>query len=343
MSRKHRLVYLHLINRFIQFQECPTQWLEVAIALIPKSDGAQGLGAGRPISLLECLFKLATAWVAPRMKAAQRAHRRASDQPAPAPPSGRLHSQQLFDSGEHRGCHQALIILISVMQGLKLQGMPFYLIYTDVKGAFPGVPTEFEGQRYNSMGIEDSDRLFAFLQAIDVNSNIRVRVRHGFSRSAPKGTIGIHQGETLSPGKYSLSLDPLLVYLDKVAAQHNLGIDLGSIKIDHQLLPFEGSYTIEAPHGSVTFYTQGGRLVAIAFADDVCLVAKSPEEAQTLLHHAQYYYVAASATLCAPKSVWTGTRPPVAWRIELFFPWSEYQVTEEEVSLLNTELARRDT
>jgi hypothetical protein len=64
------------------------------------------------------------------------------------------------------------------MQGLKLQGMPFYLIYTDVKGAFPGVPTEFEGQRYNSMGIEDSDRLFAFLQAIDTNGNIRVRVRH---------------------------------------------------------------------------------------------------------------------------------------------------------------------
>jgi hypothetical protein len=125
--------------------------------------GLRVLALDDPSVLLECLFKLATAWVAPRMKAAQRAHRRASDQPAPAPPSGRLHSQQLFDSGEHSGCHQALIILISVMQGLKLQGMPFYLIYTDVKGAFPGVPTEFEGQRYNSIGIEDSDRLFAFL------------------------------------------------------------------------------------------------------------------------------------------------------------------------------------
>ncbi len=42
MSRKHRLVYLHLVNRFIQFQECPAQWLEVAVALIPKSDGVQG-------------------------------------------------------------------------------------------------------------------------------------------------------------------------------------------------------------------------------------------------------------------------------------------------------------
>ncbi len=88
-----------------------------------------------------------------------------------------MHSQQLFDSGEHRGCHQALIMLISVLQGLKLQGLPFYLVYTDVKGAFPGVPTEFMGQRYNSMGIEDSDRLFAFLQAIDVNSNIERRHR----------------------------------------------------------------------------------------------------------------------------------------------------------------------
>jgi hypothetical protein len=257
MSRKHRLVYLHLVNHFIQFQVCPAQWLEVAIALIPKSDGAQGLGAGRPISLIECLFKLATAWVSPRMKAAQRNHRRTTDPPAPAPPSGRLHSQQLFDSGDHRGCHQALIILISVLQGLKVQGLPFFLIYTDVKGAFPGVPTEFEGQRYNSLGIEESDRLFAFLQAIDIHSKIRVRVRHGFSRSTPKGRIGIHQGEAMSPGKYSLSLDPLLVYLDKVAARHGLGIDLGSIKIDHQLLPFEGSFTIEAPHGSVTFYTQG--------------------------------------------------------------------------------------
>ncbi len=66
-------------------------------------------------------------------------------------------------------------------------------------------------------------------------------------------------------------------------------------------------------------------------------MAKSPDEAQTLLHHAQYYYTAASATLCAPKSVWTGTRTPGAWRIELFFPRSEYQVTEEEVSLLATE------
>ena len=72
----------------------------------------------------------------------------------------------------------------------------------------PGAPTELAGQRYNSMGIEDSDRLFAFLQATGVNSNIRVRVRHGFARSTPKGTIGIHQGGTLSPGKYSLSLDP---------------------------------------------------------------------------------------------------------------------------------------
>ncbi len=59
--------------------------------------------------------------------------------------------------------------------------------------------------------------------------------------------------------------------------------------------------------------------MAIAFADDVCLVAKSelPDEAQILLHHAQYYYVSASATLCAPKSVWTGTKTPDPWRIEL--------------------------
>jgi len=317
MSRKHRMVYLHLVNRFIMHQECPAKWLDVAIALIPKSDGAQGLGAGRPISLIESLMKLATAWIAPRIKAALRAHRTSTDAEEPNLPSGRLHPQQLFDSGEHRGCHQALVMLISAMQGLKLQGKPFYLISTDVKGAFSGVPTAFAGQRYESMGISDSSRLFKFLQAIDVNSTIRVRVRHGFSRAVAKGEVGIHQGEVLSPGKYGWSLDPLLVYLDKVAEKHKLGIDLASLCLEGQEVPFTGSYSIEAPHGTAVFYTQGGRLVAIAFADDVCLIAKSPEEAQTLLHHAQYYYVAASATLCAPKSVWTGTKAPEPWKIEL--------------------------
>jgi hypothetical protein len=201
MSRKHRLLYLQMINRFIQFQHCPSRWLEVAIALIPKSDGAQGLGAGRPISLIESLMKLATAWVAPKIKAALRAHRRPNDPPPPARPSGRLHSQHFFDSGARRGCHQALLLLTSVMQAMTLQKRQFILISTDVKGAFPGVPTSFMGQRYRSMGVKTTDRLYAFLQAIDVNSNIRVRVRHGFSRGVPKGNVGIHQGEVLSPGK----------------------------------------------------------------------------------------------------------------------------------------------
>jgi hypothetical protein len=57
-------------------------------------------------------------------------------------------------------------------------------------------------------------------------------------------------------------------------------------------------------------FTSVGRLVAAAF-DDVALIAKTPAEAQMLLHHAQYYYTAASATRCAPKSVWTGTKAPV--------------------------------
>jgi hypothetical protein len=124
------------------------------------------------------------------------------------------------------------------MQGLKLQGKPFYLVSTDVKGAFSGVPTDFAGQRYGSMGISDTDRLFDFLQAIDVRSKIRVRVRHGFSRAVDKGEIGIHQGEVLSPGKYGWSLDPLLVYLDKVAVQHQLGIDLASLRLDGQEIDY---------------------------------------------------------------------------------------------------------
>jgi hypothetical protein len=153
------------------------------------------------------------------------------------------------------------------------------------------------------MGVKSSDKLYALLQAIDVHSNIRVRVRHGFSRAVPKGDVGIHQGEVLSPGKYGWSLDPLLQYLDKVASKEGLGIDLSTLRIQDQDTLFEGSYSIETPHGTVTFYMQGGRLVAIAFADDAGLLAEDMEGAQTLMNAAQEYYVAASATLCAPKSI----------------------------------------
>jgi hypothetical protein len=66
----------------------------------------------------------------------------------------------------------------------------------------------------------------------------------------------------------------LLVYLERVVHQQNLSIDLASLNLEGQEMPFEGSYSIEAPNGTVVFYTQGGRLVAIAFADDVALIAK---------------------------------------------------------------------
>ena len=70
---------MKLINRFITLQQCPEQWLDVCIALIPKSDGATGLGSGRPISLIEALLKLAEAWTAPKIKRAFLKHPRVTD------------------------------------------------------------------------------------------------------------------------------------------------------------------------------------------------------------------------------------------------------------------------
>ncbi len=173
------------------------------------------------------------------------------------------------------------------------------------------------GQRYRSMGVKPTGQLYAFLQATDVNSNIRVRVRHGFSRAVPKGDVGIHQGEVLSPGKYGWSLDPLLQYLDKVAMAEGLGIDLSTLRIQDKDILFAGSYSTETPRGTVTFYMQGSRLVVIAFADDACLLAENMEGAQTLMNAAQEHYVAASVTLCAPKSIYTSNHQRQPWEIAL--------------------------
>ncbi len=86
----------------------------------------------------------------------------------------------------------------------------FVLIMTDVKGAFNRTPTDYMDQRYEGLGMprgiqiadDLEERLRDFLQSIDRDSTFRVRARHGFTKSASKGWVGLHQGETLSPAKY---------------------------------------------------------------------------------------------------------------------------------------------
>ena len=98
MGIKARRICVLLINRYLRFQEAPAAWLEVGIALIPKSDGLPGLGDGRPISLLGSLLKLSTAFVGPKLKTALLRHPSSHDPLAPARRHGRMHRQQLFDS-----------------------------------------------------------------------------------------------------------------------------------------------------------------------------------------------------------------------------------------------------
>jgi hypothetical protein len=134
-----------MVNRFIQYQHCPAKWLDVGIALIPKSDGAQGLGSGRPISLIEALMKLAEEWTSPRFKKAMLRHPSPGDLKLPAQPKGRMSRMQFFNSGGGRSCQHALVLLISTMQAMTVQRRRFVLVNTDVKGAFPSAPTDFMG------------------------------------------------------------------------------------------------------------------------------------------------------------------------------------------------------
>jgi hypothetical protein len=99
MSEAHREVCLLFVNKYIMTQSCPAVWLLVTIAMIPKGTGGGGLGAGRPISLIETLLKLATAWVIPRVKARMLQHRRPDGPQAPSPAEGWADRGQFFDSG----------------------------------------------------------------------------------------------------------------------------------------------------------------------------------------------------------------------------------------------------
>ena len=69
--------------------------------------------------------------------------------------------------------------------------------------------------------------------------------------------------------------------------------------------------------------------MALAFADDVCMLAESVPQAQQLLDAAQEYYVAASATLCAPKSTFTGNFELQPWSIEIVLPSASEATTDQ--------------
>jgi hypothetical protein len=119
-----------------------------------------------------------------------------------------------------------------------------------------------------------------FLQSIDCESTMRVRVSNGFSIAILKGLIGIHQGEVSSPMKYGISTDTLLRYPAFLADQHDAGISLTTIHFGGQTLPLEGTLTIDTPRGALTRrrtsrITQKGRLVAIVFADDLFMIARN--------------------------------------------------------------------
>jgi hypothetical protein len=64
------------------------------------------------------------------------------------------------------------------------------------------------------MGMEGTDELGGlrqFLQSVDCESAMRVRVSHGFSIAILKGLrlIGTHQGEVSSPMKHGISTGTL--------------------------------------------------------------------------------------------------------------------------------------
>jgi hypothetical protein len=75
-----------------------------------------------------------------------------------------------------------------------------------------------------------------------------------------------------------------LLYLEKAGEKYGLGIDRGKVRNERgEWEDFTGTYAVDTPNGRVIFYYQGGRLVALAFADDVCMLAESAPQAQQLL------------------------------------------------------------
>jgi hypothetical protein len=186
----------------------------------------------------------------------------------------RARGQAGFRSG--RGTGDNAFILSHLIDKYTHQKKPIYVAFIDFRKAYDSVDRSVLWEALVSLGLHGPalNALKAMYQ------NVRMAVRQGGEAGTFfEALLGVKQGDPLSPLLFGLLIDRFESYLTT-------------------LLPSIGAEILHS------------RLNLLLFADDLCLIAESPEELQTLLNALHTFCLANKLTVNPTKSEVVAFNPP---------------------------------
>jgi hypothetical protein len=214
----------------------------------------------RGISLLSCFFKILTGILNGRL------------QQLLAATAGLDTNQGANRKGIH-AAHKAAV-LFNLLSHARQHDEPIHIVYTDIKGAFPSVPYRAFADALQCIGLDGS--WISFLKRKPI---LPSHARRPTGLSAPYAkTMGVHEGDCLSPTMFTLVLNMFFIWLRSE--------NLGYITVNHHWSPIH----------------QQTQIPANGYADDLALIAPSNAQVARILGMLEtfllYYHMALAPLKC---------------------------------------------
>ena len=168
---------------------------------------------------------------------------------------------------EHSTIHQAFVLQHAIDKHRRLRS-PLYLCFVDLKSAYDRVQWPLLWDLLQRLGVQG--KMMGAVQSLYDNCLLYMRVS-GYTGEGKTPSMGLRQGCPLSATLFGLFIDGLHHYLETVA--HAAGIQIKHI-----------------------------RLRELVYADDICLMASSPEQLQALLEALCSYCAMLHMEISVPKT-----------------------------------------
>ena len=178
----------------------------------------------------------------------------------------------------HQICKSLLIYIIAnIPQAFVLQHVidkhrclraPLYLCFVDLKSAYDRVQWPLLWDLLRRLGVQG--KMLGAVQSLYDNCLLSMRVS-GFTGEGKTPSMGLRQGCPLSATLFGLFIDGLHHYLETV-------VPAAGIQIQHM------------------------RLRELVYADDICLMASSPEHLQALIDALSSYCAVLHMEISVPKT-----------------------------------------
>jgi hypothetical protein len=238
-----REALLQLLNCVMRTKQAPSSWKHSNIFLIHKEGDTSDCANYRPITLCSVGYKLFTSILTTRLTKLVEEHTLLTDSQAGFRP--------------HRSTTQKITELTDMIKLAAKGKQPLHVCYIDLRKAYDSVSHEGLWTTLRAMHI--SDDFITLLQALYSDNTAQVITPHGLTDHVHI-TRGLRQGCPLSPLLFVLLLEPLLQRI-------------------HQDPRCEGFPCRKIVNGNGLWTN----LKALAYADDVALVAQSRQSLQRAL------------------------------------------------------------